>query len=157
MSIQEMERTQRCMAWWEQLGAKPGSRCQEPSELFLGLSPLHQNSPSTEAGLHVLPPPHLNVSLHESTLLLTPFLPLPWVALEHIHFSLQPLLRSLVCTVSCSLRWTILFAVAQMHGFELRLCQELAKRPPKSPCCLCGPPLSQLSHPGNGLPGRICL
>lgn len=83
------------------------------------------------------------------------YLSLGW--LWNTFISLFSPLHSFICTVSCSLRGTILFAVAQTHGFELSLCQELAERPPKSPCCLRGSQLSRLSHLGNGLPGRIPL
>lgn len=82
----------------------------------------------------------------------TPFLRLRWVALEHINFSLQPLLHSFVCTVSCSLRCTVLCAIAERHRFELRLCQELAKRSPRSLRCLPGVWFSWLSHLGNTSP-----
>ena len=137
----------------EGLAGTAGSQAREHmsdgslSELFLGLSPLHHNSLSlsTEADFHTLPPPPLNGSPHD------PFLTPP---LGHVPFSLQSLLHSFACTVSCSSGCTTLFAASQMHGFELRLCQELAKRPPASPCCLHGP---RLSHLGNGLQGHLCL
>lgn len=122
------DRTRSWKAWWEQLGAKAREHMSDgsPSELFLVLSPLHRNSLFTEADLHALPPPHLNVSLHG------PFLTPP--PLGHVHFSLQSLLHSFVCTLSGSFGCTTLFAASQMHAVELRLCQELAARPPASPC-----------------------